>query len=253
MRRGPVLRWLWLASLAFSSGAFARTEEPLTYRAIRAMPPAVVGLRLLGPEGGDDIVRTEFIDVSADARRLPSALQLFLYARPVPIGSNYCSQRRSHRLLTNAVSGELRSLRHGEPLRVVSGWEETTLARAPGCRLAAGQRFASIREADIAMRALDDLAALQMAARAQGPMASLQLTCRDEVEDDPDRCAAGTREVLARLPLDHACLVDRASDDQPNIDVYLCTGATEWLLHLLIAGSSPPRLSVVWKYPNGGY
>jgi hypothetical protein len=174
----------------------------------------------------------------------------------VPLGPTYCSQRRYYRFLTRAASAasiDIRPLRRGEPLRILSGWDGPMLARAPGCRVVAGQLFAQTREPELAMRTLDDLASAQAAALSATGTIPIQLTCRDEVEDDPDRCGAGAREVLAHLPLDHACYVDRASDNEPNIDVYLCTGAPSWVLHLLITGSDPPRLSMVWKYPDGGY
>lgn len=127
------------------------------------------------------------------------------------------------------------------------------LARAPGCRLAPGQLFASVRDGAVAMRALDDLAFAQAAASSANGTIPLQLTCRDEVEDDPDRCGAGAREVLAHLPLNRACSVDRASDDGPDVDVYLCTDGPQWVLHQRRAGSDPPRLLMVWKHSEGGY
>ena len=104
MRRPWALRWLSLAAVAFASAAFARPDPPLTYRAIREMPPSAVGLRLLGAERGTDIVRIDFLDFSPDARRLPIALQLFLYARPVPFGLTYCSQRLHLVVLSRAAS-----------------------------------------------------------------------------------------------------------------------------------------------------
>jgi hypothetical protein len=217
------------------------------------MTPAAVGRRLLGPEQGDDILRIEFPDFRAAPGRLPVGLQLFLYARPQPLGPTYCSQRRYYRALASAVSREIRPLRRGEPLRILASWDEPMLARAPGCRLTPGQLFASIRDVGVAMRALDDLTSAQAAARSANGTIPLQLACRDEVEDDPDRCGVGARDVLAHLPLDHACSVDRASDDRLDIHVYLCTNGPQWVLHHVMAGSDPPGLLMVWKYPDGGY
>jgi len=241
--RCRVLGWLTLAASAFAVAAAARAEPPLTLRDIRALPTPALALRLLGPERGADIVRIEGVP---DARVRASVLQVFLYARPVPLGSNYCSQRRYYRALASAASGEIGPLRRGQPLRILAGWEEPTLARAPGCRLAAGQRFASIREPDVAMRALDDLASAREAARATGPMTPLQLTCRDEVAWDPDRCLAGGREVLAQLPLEGACRVDAVDGDSQVVEVTLCTGGPLWELRLRAAGPAPV-LSMLWK------
>jgi hypothetical protein len=252
MRR-PALRWFSLSVLAVSAAAIAQPDAPLTYRAINAMTPAAVGRRLLGRERGADIVRVEFLDFRAPAGRFPGLLQLLLYTRPVPLGPTYCSQRRYYHALASAVSREHRPLRRGEPLRILSSWDQPMFARAPGCRLAPGQLFASVRDGGVAMRALDDLASAQAAANSANGTIPLQLTCRDEVEDDPDRCGAGAREVLAHLPLDHACYVENASGDRPDVDVYLCTDGPQWVLHQLMAGSDPPRLLMVWKYPDGGY
>lgn len=252
MTPAPAFRWLSLAAMAFRLESHARAEAPLTYHTISAMTPAALGRRLLGPEQGDGIVRIEFLDVRAAAGRLPIVLQLFLYARPVPLGPTYCSRRRYYRVLASAASGEIRPLRRGEPLRILSSWDEPMLARAPGCRLTPGQLFASVRDGGVAMRVLDDLTSAQEAARSANGTIPLQLTCRDEVEDDPDRCGAGAREVLAHLPLDHACS-DEASGDRPGIDVYLCTDGPQWVLHQLVMNSGLPRLLMTWKYPDGGY
>jgi hypothetical protein len=248
---------LWLAAMAFGSGAHARADAPLTYRAIRQMTPAALGRRLLGPERGGDIVRMEFLDLrsfdSRPVRRWPSVVQLALYARPIPLGAAYCSQRLHVVTLSRAGSNQPRPLDARTPLRLIYNDEGGSLARAPGCRLAAGQRFAHTRDPELAMRTLDALASAQTAALSANGTIPFQLACRDDVEDDPDRCASGTREALAHLPLAHACAVDRASKDGPNIDVYLCTDLPQWVLHELISGSDPPRLLMVWKYPDGGY
>ena len=132
--RCRVLGWLTLAASAFAVAAAARAEPPLTLRDIRALPTPALALRLLGPERGADIVRIEGVP---DARVRASVLQVFLYARPVPLGSNYCSQRRYYRALASAASGEIGPLRRGQPLRILAGWEEPTLARP---RLPVGRR-----------------------------------------------------------------------------------------------------------------
>jgi hypothetical protein len=234
---------LILAASALPVGAVLRTEQPLTFGAIRALPPAILAPRLLGPGHGAEIVRIERLDPGR-----PAALQLFLYARPVPLGRRYCSQRRYYRLLTRAGSREIGPLGHREPLRVAVGWDEATLARAPDCRLAAGQRFAGIgdNDADVAMRALDDLASLREVARVPGPLLSLQLTCDDRVASDPDRCVDGAREVLARLPLEGACAIDSVDGDPQVVEVTLCTGGPLWVLRLRGAGPAP-ALSILWK------
>lgn len=255
MRHYRAVRWLVLVVLAFSSGAFARTPA-LTYRAIMTMPPSEAGLRLLGVERGADIVRLSFIDLmnaGPDERRLPRLLQLFLYSRPVPLGSSFCVQQRQFLGLVSAQADqEIRGLRNDEPLRVLWGWKETTLARAPGCRLAPGQTFAGVQDRDVAMRALDDLAAAQEAARSPQRTVALQLTCDDAVEYDPDRCRGGGREALARLPLKGACRIDAIDGDPEVIEVTLCTGGPLWVLRLRARGRVP-ALSMLWKNADGNY
>src|SRR5690348_1193685 len=59
MRRLPILRLVSLATVAWAAGAVAQTEAPLTYRAIRGMPPRALALRLLGPERSADVERVE--------------------------------------------------------------------------------------------------------------------------------------------------------------------------------------------------
>jgi hypothetical protein len=253
MRRRWILRWLALAASAFAGAAAARTEPPLTFRSIHALPLPAVALRLLGPERGADIERIETRPASGP---LPVALEVYLYARPVPLGPSYCSQRWHLLSLTNAGPPALRGLRHGEPLRVIFSDEWHSVARAPGCRLAPGQRFASLdaaADADLAMRVLDGLASAQAAALAPGPMGPIALTCRDEIESDPDRCGAGARDALAHLPLDQACAVSAGDDAPRNVEITLCTDGPQWVLHQLMAGSDPPQLLMVWKYPDGGY
>jgi hypothetical protein len=240
---------LILLAPAFPVAAAGRTEQPLTFRAIGGLPPEILAPRLLGPEYSAEIVRIERLDPGR-----PAALQIFLYARPVPLGDRYCSQRRYYRLLVRAGSRRIGPLGDGEPLRVAWGWDETTIARAPGCRLTAGQRFAGIRdnEVDAAMRALDDLASLQEAARVPGPLLPLQLTCDDRVASDPDRCLDRGREALARLPLDGACGVDAIDDDPQVVEVNLCTGGPLWVLRLRASGPAP-ALSMLWEYAEGTY
>jgi hypothetical protein len=255
MRHYRAVRWLFLFVLALSSGAFARAPAALTYRAIMTMPPSDAGVRLLGAGRGADIVKISFIDLmnaGPAARRLPGALQLFLYTRPVPLGSNFCSQRRYYLFLTAASSVATRGLRNDDPLRVNPGWDGATLARAPGCRLAAGQRFASIGDPDIAMRALDDLASVQEEARRPERTNVLQLSCDDRVEYDPDRCLGGGQAVLARLPLEQACRVDAVDGDPEVIEVTLCTGGPLWVLRLRARGRVP-ALSMLWINADGTY
>ena len=257
MRHHLAVRWLALVVLALSSSAVARAPGSLTYHAIMTMPPSEAGLRLLGAGRGADIVRLSFIDLpdaGPDERRLPGALQLFLFARPVPLGANFCSQRRHFLLLLPAqFDWSSRGLRNDEPLRVLgSGWKETTLARAPGCRLATGQSFASFRDPDISMRTLDDLAAAQEEARAPGRTVALQLTCDDAVDYDPDHCLGGGREVLARLPLKAACSIHAVDDDPGVIEVTLCTGGPLWVLRLRARGRAP-ALSMLWQNAGGTY
>ena len=50
MRWRWILRWLLLAASVFAVSAAARTEPPLTFRAIRELPLPTVALRLLDPE-----------------------------------------------------------------------------------------------------------------------------------------------------------------------------------------------------------
>lgn len=249
MRHWWPLRWLILAASLFAVAAYARTEPPLTFRAIHELPVPAVALRLLGPDRGADIERVETEPASGP---LPVAVGVRLYARPVPLGPNYCSQRLHFLYLTKMDSQEIRPLRLGEPLRVMSRDEGISVARAPGCRLARGQLFASLQAsatADLAMRVLDELASLQAAARAPGPMAPIALTCRDEIETDMDRCGGGAQDALAHLPLDQACAVIAGDDAPRNVEITLCTGGRLWILRMSPAGSGPATLSMLWQYP----
>lgn len=244
---------LSLAALAFSPAAHAQAEAPLTFRAIREMTPVAVGRRLLGSERRAHIVKIDYIDLWDPADTLPGVLQMFLYARPMPLGVTYCSQRRFYRALVSAVSRETRPLARREPLRILAAWDEPMLARAPGCRLAPGQLFASVRDGELATRALDALADAQAAARATGPMVRFELSCVDEAPWDPDHCAGGGRETLARLPLDHACRVDAVDGDPSVAEVTLCIDWHRWLLRLPAGESGPGLLSMTWKDSEGTY
>lgn len=249
MRLPRTMICLILAASAYPIAAAERGKQPLTFRAIGAKPPATLAPTLLGPKHSAEIVQIERLDPGR-----PAALQLSLYARPVPLGHRYCSQRRYYRLLIRAGLRKIGPLGDREPLRVAWGWDELTIARAPGCRLTAGQRFAGIREndADIAMRALDDLTSLQEAARAEGPLPPLQLACDDKVDSDADRCLDGGRDALAHLPLTGACAVLAAEEERGAMDVTLCTGGPLWRLRLRARGPAPV-LSMLWKYAEGGY
>jgi hypothetical protein len=252
MRRPPALRWLSLAAVAFGPAAYAQTEAPLTYRAIRELPPAAVALRLLGPERGGDVVRIE----SRREPMLPATLEVMLFHRPVPLGSDYCSQS-VHRLYLFTIRHEgLQRVMDDDGLRVQNIEGGLSLARAPACRLSAGQRFASIgpTDANAAMRALDNLAAAQAGA-ATGGRLPIQLTCRDEVARDPDRCRRGARALLANLPLNRVCSISREQEDPQAIEAAICltdsiwAPGAYWSVRLRDFGTHRARLSLTWKDP----
>lgn len=256
MRCHRILRSLVLAVLALGSGAFARAPAPVTYREMMTISPSQAGLRLLGAARGADIVGISFIDLpnaEPDVRSKPGILQLFLTARPVPLGANFCTQRRQHFMLVNANPMATQRLGYDDPMRVFPAWKETTLARAPGCRLAPGQSFASFSgDPEMAMRALGDLASAQGEARSPGRTPGLQLSCKDAVDYDPDHCRGGGREALARLPLKRACAINAAEGDPEAIEVTLCTGGRLWRLRLRARGPAP-GLSMLWKNAEGTY
>jgi len=250
MKGLPILRWTWPALLA--TAAAAQTEPPLTYRAIREMPPAAVALRLLGSGQGADVVRIE----SRREPMLPGALDIMLFHRPVPVGRDYCSQSVHQVTLFTVRHEGTQTVLDNDGLRVQNTNEWDSLARAPGCRLSAGQRFAAIGtgDSDTAMQVLDDLAAAQARAAAHGRL-RIQLRCRDEVAYDPNQCRRGARTILATLPLGRICSIERDREDRQAIEAVVCLDdsvwarASYWSVRMRDFGSDHPRLSLTWKDP----
>jgi hypothetical protein len=247
--RWPILRWLPLVAMAFAAQALAQTNAPLTYRAIRETLSSAMALRLLGPEQSADVERIE-------ARRemmLPATVEVHLFHRPVPLGRSYCRQL-VHDLYLSTIRHEGSQIVADDDAlqKMHDPSQSSSLARAPACRLRAGQRFAAIDpdNLDGAMWALDRLAVAQAAALGPTRRIPFRLTCRDEIERDPDRCRRGVRDVLAHLPLDQACSVYAADDDPQIVEVDLCTDGPLWVVRIDSAGRVPARLSMLWKDPD---
>lgn len=232
-----------LAALASTAGASAQTPAPLTYRQIRALPPSEVAASLLRPDQPTDIER---IETQPNWGMLPGALQVRFFHRPVPVGRDYCSQLRQAVVLFTTPPS--RDVPDDAALRVQSSDEYRALARAPGCRLNPGQEFAGLTvDADVAMDALDRLAAAQTAAARHGRL-PFRLSCRDEVSRDPNKCRPGPRQVLAHLPLDHACGVDLADFDDPRtIEITLCSDEALWTLRMRDFGTDHARMTMLWE------
>jgi hypothetical protein len=252
MRLLPVFRWILLAALAVATTGAAQMESWLTYRAIREMPAAAVAQRLIGPELGADVERVE----SRRDPMLPAALDVMLFHRPVPVGRDYCGQS-VHELTLFTIRHEgAQTVLDDDGLWVQHRDEWNSLARAPACGLSAGQRFASIGSADsnTAMQALDDLAYAQVRAAGLGRL-RIQLRCRDEVAYDPDQCRRGARAILATLPLDRICSIDRDREDPQAIEAVICLDDSvwargfHWSVRIRDFGSDHPRLSLTWKDP----
>jgi hypothetical protein len=245
--RSRLSRRLTLAASAFVFAAAARAEPPLTFRAIRALLPATVALRLLGPERGAEIVR---IETRPNAGMAPGVLEVRLFSRAVAVGPNHCLQPLYRVTLTTLTPGHF-ELAEDEALRVGHVDETALIARAPACRLSEGQQFAEFRpglDEAAAMRALDDLAYAQAA--AGGRRLPFRLSCRDEVDRDPDLCRRGARDVLAHLPLDQACDVDSDEDDPHAVAVTLCLHESQWTLSMRDFHTNRARLSMLWKDPD---
>jgi hypothetical protein len=239
----PAWRFLLLAALAFASRAFAEDPAPLTLRAIREMTPSAVARRLIGPEHAADVER---IETQPNWGMLPGALQVRLFHRPVPVGRNYCSQSKHQVVLFTAPP--TRDVPDDATLRVQYTDEINTLARASDCRLRTGQQFASLGvDADVAMRALDNLASAQATA-VRGGRLPFRLSCRDEVDRDPDKCRSGARAALAHLPLDLACSVDlHNSENVRTVEVILCPEVSMWMITMREIGIGRGRLTMLWE------
>lgn len=239
-------------ALSLAAAVAAESPTPLTYRQIREMSPVAVAQRLIGPERGADVERI----ASRREPMLPATLEVLLFHRPVPLGRDYCSQS-VHRLYLFTVRHEgTQTVLDDDGLQVQNSQEGASLARAPGCRLSVGQRFASMGsgDADAAMRVLDNLAAAQASAAARGPL-RIRLSCRDEVAYDPNRCRQGARAVLANLPLDRACSIDRNDEDPQETEAAICLDdsiwafGSFWSVRMRDFGTDRARLSLTWKDP----
>jgi hypothetical protein len=174
----------------------------------------------------------------------------------VSVGRGYCSQS-VHELYLFTVRHEgTQRVLDDDGLRVQNSQEGQSLARASACRLSAGQRFASIgsSDTDVAMQALDNLAAAQADAAARGRL-RIRLSCRDEVEYDPNQCRQGARAVLANLPLNRVCSIGPDIEDSRAIEAAVCLDdsvwarGSYWSVRMRDFGTDRARLSLTWKDP----
>lgn len=231
------------AALASGAGVSPQAPAPLTYRQIRELTPGEVAARLLRP---DQVADVERIETQPNWGMLPGALQVRFFHRPVPIGRDYCRQLRQEIVLFTTPPS--REVPDDAALRVQDSSEYSTLARAPDCRIRLGQQFAGLNvDTDVAMAALDRLAAAQTSAARRGRL-PFRLSCRDEVGRDPNMCRPSFRQVLAHLPLHHACSVDfEDSDDPRTIEITLCSDEAQWTLRMRDFGTYHARMTMLWE------
>lgn len=235
-----------LAALAFAAGASAQAPAPLTYGQIRALSPRDLAARLLGPDRAADVERTE---TRLSPSLIPGTLDILFFHRPVPLGQVYCRQE-VHRIGLSAIEPfhAVRQLADDDALNVGEPTQDTTIARAPSCRVRQGQQFATLDvEMNVAMSALNDLAAAQAAAAGHNRLA-FRLSCGDEVGRDPDKCRQGARAVLAHLPLHLACFVGLEDFDNPRVlEITLCPEVSQWRVTMRDFGTRRARLAMSWE------
>lgn len=225
----------------------ATPPAPLTVEAIRAMPAPTIAERLIGPQQGADVERSE---VRWDGM-LPGGAELRLFHRPVPFAGDMCSQRVHYLSLLLLDPTDATSLpRDRQSLRVTHIRDNETIAMAPSCRTAPRQSFAYINPLVgrmAAVQALRNLWAARAAAARRGRL-PFRVACRDVAPDPGDRCRRGGRRTLATLPIERAWLISNNDDSQISIAVGE-PGQVFWRVVITDFGSERARVSLTWMFP----
>jgi len=202
---------LLLACMASAAGA---AETPAySFESAQATSMPVLAESLLGRERAADVVSAQPFVAGLINTGLFSVE--FLH-RPVPEGADFCLQKRNYVSFAGKARFDPADQEHPERWMKSAGTigESNLIALAPGCHLLPGQLMMHMNSPvtlEAGMAALKDLAAVQLAARADAPL-PFRLTCQDDMNRDrrlgsPD-CTATARATLASLPAERAGIMN---------------------------------------------